>query len=340
LITDYYAYNDFLQLDNAPRSVYAQSMDRGAANETEEMARRMQVYNSGMNWVGDLALECDVRVSSHEGALLLDLVEAGVHFTCRIDTATGEAQLSIDGPAQFSPVNGKSPQRLVAQTNVKGAGTYRFRFANVDDQLLLWVGRKPVSWQVDGEDHPAHTINNQSRPSWSADDAGDLAPLGIGGEGIEMTVTNLRVLRDIYYVAAKSTFGHQTNIASDYENGLKRFTPQDVVRVFKDPSVWATTDLFDLRQTQQFELKKFPNHPGDDQFFPMGDNNPQSKDARLWTSGNEPSVFSGKHVEIDHYVERDLLIGKAFLVYWPHGWNVANMRLPIVPNLRRMGRIR
>jgi hypothetical protein len=87
-------------------------------------------------------------------------------------------------------------------------------------------------------------------------------------------------------------------------------------------------------------LEKFPDHPGDDQFFPMGDNNPQSKDARLWTSGNEPSAHTGKLVEFGHYVERDMLIGKAFLVYWPHGWNVDNIRLPIVPNFRRMGRIR
>ena len=72
----------------------------------------------------------------------------------------------------------------------------------------------------------------------------------------------------------------------------------------------------------------------------MGDNNPQSKDARLWTQQDQPSAFSSSLVDIGHYVERDFLIGKAFLVYWPHGWNIGNIRFPIVPNVGRMGRIR
>ena len=71
----------------------------------------------------------------------------------------------------------------------------------------------------------------------------------------------------------------------------------------------------------------------------MGDNNPQSKDARLWAD-DYVSLFTDKPVHVEHYITRDMLIGKAFLVYWPHGWNVANMRLPIVPNVQRMGRIK
>ena len=40
----------------------------------------------------------------------------------------------------------------------------------------------------------------------------------------------------------------------------------------------------------------------------------------------------------DHnYVERDLLIGKALLIYWPHTWN---RPIPFTPNFRRMGPIR
>jgi signal peptidase I len=288
-----------------------------------------------------------VNVSSDSGALLLDLVEAGVHYTCRIDVATGNAQLSIDGDAQFEPVDGSVPSQLVANTKVQGPGNYRIRFANVDNQLFLWVGNTLVSWSAAGKPHPAHTITPQSRPVWSQQDPGDLSPLGVGGEGIEMTLSHLRVLRDIYYIADKSRFGNNPQETSDYKMPTDAMQPmgrqrwwQYVMRVLADPSTWATTDLFDSRKMQEFELKKYPHQPGRDQFFPMGDNNPQSKDARLWTSGNEPSAYSGQPVEIDHYVERELLIGKAFLVYWPHGWNVDNMRLPIIPNVRRMGRIR
>ena len=64
-----------------------------------------------------------------------------------------------------------------------------------------------------------------------------------------------------------------------------------------------------------------------DQFLPMGDNSPQSYDGRYWWHQGV------KH----HYVERDLLIGKALLIYWPHTWN---RPVPFTPNLSRMGPIR
>ena len=56
---------------------------------------------------------------------------------------------------------------------------------------------------------------------------------------------------------------------------------------------------------------------GPDQFFPLGDNSPASSDARYW---NDP------------YVKRELLVGKAVFIYWPHTWNMP----PFFPNFRRM----
>jgi signal peptidase I len=73
---------------------------------------------------------------------------------------------------------------------------------------------------------------------------------------------------------------------------------------------------------------------GEDQFFPLGDNSPQSKDARLWshktTAGLEPPPF----------VHRDMLIGKAVFIYWPHGWRILTDFVGIIPNYQRIGRIR
>ena len=68
-----------------------------------------------------------------------------------------------------------------------------------------------------------------------------------------------------------------------------------------------------------------------DQFFMMGDNSSNSSDARLWGP--------------NHYVNRDLLIGKAFFLYWPHSWNEiptpwGNIPCPFFPNFRRMGFVR
>jgi signal peptidase I len=68
-----------------------------------------------------------------------------------------------------------------------------------------------------------------------------------------------------------------------------------------------------------------------DRFFMLGDNSSNSSDARLWGP--------------NHYVTRDLLIGKAFFLYWPHSWNEiptpwGNVPCPYFPNFRRMGFVR
>ena len=56
-----------------------------------------------------------------------------------------------------------------------------------------------------------------------------------------------------------------------------------------------------------FPLERFElPDSGQDQFFALGDNSPQSKDSRLWATPNT-----------EYYVERDLLIGKALFIYWP-----------------------
>ena len=51
-----------------------------------------------------------------------------------------------------------------------------------------------------------------------------------------------------------------------------------------------------------------PARPEKDRFFVLGDNSAQSSDGRLWVG--------------EWWVERELLIGKALFIYWPHGWEV------------------
>ncbi len=228
----------------------------------------------GLHWVGDLILECELDVESPRGTVLLDLVKGGRHFGCAMDVATGGAQLSIDGLADWRPA---------AQTRLRGPGKYRVRFANVDEQLVLWIDDKAVDF--DGPTTYKHLDND--RPQ--APD--DLAPLGIGSRGAAVKVSHLRVLRDIYYIAARTPYA--------------------------DP----ITD--DRSQEVTFELLP-------DQFFVLGDNSPASSDARLWST--------------QHFVERDLLVGKALFVYWPHPLNLpipfTDMSISVIPNFPGMGLIR
>lgn len=285
LVTDYYAYNSYTAVDQ----------DSGMLETSQVLP----------HWVDDLALEVTVEVQEAQGAVLLDLTRAGAHHTCRIDLATGEATLSRKDAAgaelPFTSDEGAESMSPKAKTSVKGRGTHRLRLSNVDHELLLWVNGRVVTFDAP----TTYRSDDLVSPSYSKEDAGDLEPAGVGLEGTRARLAHLRVLRDKYYLALNEPFGAN----SDYTTGFSA----DVLR---DPSQWSKTDMFDRRRTVQFELSE-------GQYFPMGDNSPQSADARTW---NGP-----------HFVERDLLIGKAVVIYWPHTWN---RPIPFLPNFQRMGFIR
>lgn len=287
LITDFYAFNT--------------RVTRGRPYTDPSML--------GLHWVGDLILECELDVQSPRGIVMLDLVKGGRHFGCSLDVATGKAQLSIDGSATGRPA---------AQTKFRAPGKYRVMFANADEQLLLWIDDKVVSF----DDPTTYEYLDNDRP----DGKEDLAPLGVGSRGATVTASHLRVLRDIYYIA--DIFPYADPI-SDYQS-TERLIPwrsgDKLTEFLATPEKWSNPrdgNVFDSRQEVTFPLEK-------DQYFVLGDNSPASSDARLWST--------------QHFVERDLLVGKALFVYWPHPLNLpipfTNQAIGVIPNLSRMGLIR
>jgi signal peptidase I len=334
LVTDFYAYNAYRQRFRPDLMLNYGVRQR----EEQELAQREKPRQFGSHWVGDLAMECVAKVETGGGELMLKLVEGGHQFDCQFDLASGQAKLTIDDGAMpfLADTNGDAPNELVTQTNVQGTGTYRLRFANVDDQLRLWVNEKLVRFTAAGQEHPATYAHFDPRPSYSEQEAGDLYPARIGCRNASVTVSKLRVLRDIYYVAV--------NRAGDGEDYVNIKSPERIAHVFSSPETWEDSELFAFadpdtiprrgRDTIEFTLHE-------DQFFPMGDNSPQSRDARLWANGQQ-SLYQAGLIEPDSCIDRDLLIGKAFLVYWPHGWYLGNIKtpFPFIPNVGAMGRIR
>jgi signal peptidase I len=77
----------------------------------------------------------------------------------------------------------------------------------------------------------------------------------------------------------------------------------------------------------------------EDQFFMLGDNSANSQDGRLWgVYGRREEGYSK-----GYWVSRELLIGKALFIYWPHSWDrtpYVNIPCPYFPNFSRMGLIR
>ena len=59
---------------------------------------------------------------------------------------------------------------------------------------------------------------------------------------------------------------------------------------------------------------------GEDQFFTLGDNSPQSQDGRLWPAPDPwVNALMNDRGMSEHrgVVPRDLMLGRAFFVYFP-----------------------
>lgn len=284
LITDFYAYNTGVSADSM-RS--GQIRDRFFATDAPDQ-----------NWVGDLSLDCRLQTESDQGEAMLALVEGGSVFTCRIDLSSGQASFSISSsPADASP---EESFTATAQTPVRGPGSHRVEFANVDDKLFLWVDGKSIPFE--GEFGPLENL---------VPTAEDLAPARVGSRGAALQVSDLRVRRDVYYTDPQADGGP---------------VPLGVRDFFSDPRHWG-----------EFEhLIGVAYVLGDDEYLMLGDNSPQSKDSRLW-------MHRGADGRQEYYVKRDLMIGKALLIYWPHSLDhlpKTDIWFPLFPNFGRMGFVR
>jgi len=281
--------------------------DWDAVQRSEPLAKRprptmvddFQPYNAiatRPHWVGDLAIELTGEHSDAGGGrFTLELVEAGAAHRCTFDLATGAATLAPAGAAADEP-----PPR--ARTPVRGKGSWQILFANVDDELSLFVdGRRmafdrPTTWARSLEQVALNRPALRDVEPGSTEPS-DLSPVGITMAGGGLRVKNMRVLRDTFYIGAIDVGARPGEILE--EDRLE----------------------FDLQA---------------DQFFVLGDNSAASKDSRLWLEG--------------HHVDRDLLIGKALAIFWPHAvpasWGVnvkiggTELRLPSWPNFGRMRFVR
>jgi signal peptidase I len=276
------------------------ALERGEAAAVRARPRLIddfQPYNAiatRPHWVGDLAVECVLESRGSGGTVELDLVEAGRSHRCTVDLGDGTARLALP-----DATDGESPR---ARTSVRGRGRWTVVFANVDDELSLFVDGRPVPF-----DRPtlwgrsidaAEASLPDDRPVEPGETAPrDLAPAGITAIGADVTVADLRLLRDVYYIGALDV-------------GAR---PGELI---------------------ERERLEFPLEAG--QFFVLGDNSAASKDSRMWLTG--------------HHVDRELLIGRALVIFWPHAvparWSVPvkigglELRLPSWPNFARMGFVR
>jgi hypothetical protein len=282
----------------------------------------------GLHWSPDLILEAEVSIEKAEGVFLLELTKAGVHYGVEFDLTTGEATLVSRAfeSDTYEPL-GSAPSGV-------GVGRHGLRFANVDDQLLVWVDGSLLT--LDGRYDGGKTLEERARriPRTSKADAGDLAPAAIGARGTKVAVENLTLWRDLYYIATDwkrttGAFPTDYNVAALRDRYGAQGWARPLLTLGSTPEDWG---LLAERQHADFALEE-------DQFFALGDNSAESCDARLWPAGNGRD--GGRPGGA--YLERDQIVGKAICVIWPHPWyHLPFTRgwVPVWPNFGDMRPVR
>ncbi len=272
------------------------------------------------NWVGDLHLSSRIRVVEPTGLVRLQLVESGVPYRCEIDLATGQATL-YQGEKSLGQ----------AQTAMKAAGSYDVAFSNVDDRLTLWVdGKTPFGDGVAYENSPDANYGPARE---------DLQPATVASKGASIKVSDLVLKRDIYYTQ-EPKFDSQADVTVP---GISSWSDPQEKRVsimfdfLADPAQFRRMGEIDHR-TAPYEIK--PDH-----YMMLGDNSPRSSDSRAWGTQDHAWLPDGDREPWE--VPKEMLIGKAFFIYWPHGKPFGpdirlgrDFRIPFRPYFERMMLIR
>jgi signal peptidase I len=346
LITDFYPYNENVLQTKDGRYVNFEPGYHWAGDLAVECEVEIQ-SDGGELWLdlveGGIHFRCMIDVSSGEATLSID-----------------NASIS-DEPMSFVDDSGEKADTVVAQTEVRGKGKYHLRFANADDELTLWVNEQVVQfnhparfnspaerspkWSID-DPGDAEPVGIGSRNcSLSVDRIRVLRDLyyhaikspGTPLPGILSTdytekykrqVDDYKRYDDQYKQLIRRLNGRRSLTMDEMaeirsvEQELSIATQAayellgEVNAILLEPESWNSTDLFTTRKPVEFVLDE-------GQYFPMGDNSPSSKDARVWGP--------------DHYVDAKWLIGKAQFVFWPHSWR---RPVPYWPNFNRFRFVR
>jgi signal peptidase I len=289
LISDFTAYN---------------TADR-EQSRFDGLSQGLSTRGYGIHWVGELALQFDLESKSASGKVVAELIKGGRPFQCRFDLSSGKAELAIGGGGAEA-----DGYHRTATTAVAGTGRHAIIFANIDDELTLWVDEKVVALsdpagpdapprrdgqaQSESEKHPNQynsALLNNHVPTVK-----DLAPVGIAAEGAAVKVSHIKVLRDIYYIAVFNA--GKASVSIPLRDYLDR--EPDLADLQTWPEAFQNSNM----RTVDIRLDpRDPAHPEKDRFFVLGDNSAQSSDGRLWVG--------------QYWVDRKMLIGRATWLYWP-----------------------
>jgi signal peptidase I len=209
-------------------------------------------------------LECEVVVEQAKGELVSQLSKGIDRFEARFNLSDGTCTLQRLTYEVKPGKNDKEQLELKEEKNLGSApspldkpGTYRLRFSNFDERLVVWVDGKLIFG--DGVNYPP--------PSRRGPYANDLEPASIGVEGASVKIAHLKLWRDTYYTAQLYLDENKSGAGDGDALG-----PNPVDR--SKPETWGP-----LRKAHARTVFVQPGH-----YLCMGDNSPESSDSRYWGS--------------------------------------------------------
>jgi signal peptidase I len=157
---------------------------------------------TGSYWVGDLMIDCEVKITDPQGEFVLELSRGIDRFQAKFDVAAGKCKLV----RRTGRVEETMQEAVLAEkdTKLKGTGTYHVRFANFDEQLTVWVDSQfPFG---NGVTYP---------PAKEIGPVGEndiKAPARIGVHSAGLAVTHLQLWRNTYYTLNEQDPNHVATI--------------------------------------------------------------------------------------------------------------------------------
>jgi signal peptidase I len=269
--------------------------------------------------VSDLRMRLGVRPDAAGFSAGAFLRTRGHEF--RASLAAGTASISRRETTSDAASAWSTLVTATVGTEVLGPDRFtNIEFAHADQALELRVDgevvcRAEYDWGpserllhatgTPGDEHAEERRNPLVDPSYYA---GSMAELRWEFAGAPFTLARVGLDRDVYYVAAT------LNSPIDIPGEPRRNGPIPALG------------------THPMNLANL----GPDQFFCCGDNSAASKDSRLWHM-LDPWVADEFIREVG-IVPRELMLGKAFFVYFPAPYRAG--KYPVIPDVGRMRFIR
>ena len=251
--------------------------------------------------VRDLRIEGTVRPGSEGLKTHLDLEADGHVF--RFQVEDGQATVSMWHKSRPADVTSKS----TSVSQLAAGSSTALRFQRIDQSMSIWINgtrRVELDWEWTPRERKAYAGDSPAAPivRWSF-------------SGSPFHLTNMSMARDLAYRSAILQARSMKNApAPGFEELVQSGTPG-----------------FGTSPRKLAVLK-------DNQYFVLGDNSARSLDSRLW---GPPHPYVAEQLDPSPFVvDRRLLIGKAWLVYYPAPYSLREGGMGLIPDFGRIRFIR